>query len=177
MKSGGSGTSTATRSPGATPALRSPWASSATRRASAANESAGPPPTATAVASSSSRATSAAHRAAGSEGVAAARGVRFGESNRVIHVSANAATSSSSMTRCPASGKRCSSACGSRRRRSAAKSRWNTGSRSPQTRRTGTSSSGRRAATFARAAADGCVEVVGMSATKSSIALLSSRDA
>ncbi len=50
------------------------------------------------------------------------------------------------------SGNRCSSACGSRRRRSAAKPRWKTGSRSPQASRTGTSSSPRPAATLASAA-------------------------
>jgi hypothetical protein len=151
MKSGGSGASTATRSPEATPALRIPVTSSATRSASEAKESVLPPPTATAVAWSSSRRTSAAHGASG-VGPAGAGTGSAGSSRLLIHASARAETSSSSTTRCPARGKRCRPAWGRRRRRSVANSRWKTGSRSPHARRTGASISDRRAATSASGA-------------------------
>ena len=179
MKSGGSGASSATRSPGMTPASLRPSAVAATRSASEANESDTPPPTAIAVAASNSRATSAPRStprspAAGRGGGGAAAS---GAGNCAIHLSASAATSSSSTTRWPASGNRWSSACGSRARRSAAKARWKTGSRSPQARSTGTVSSDTRPATAANAAYDGWARVVGMSATKSAIACRSSADA
>ena len=104
MKSGGSGASSATRSPGATPAARRPSAIAATRVGERGERERRPPPTATAVASSSSRATSASQQRAPLAAPPARRrrSGAAGSSSRSIQASASAATSSSSTTRCPA---------------------------------------------------------------------------
>ena len=77
----------------------------------------------------------------------------------------------SSNTRCPASGYCCTSACGSRRRRSSRYLTEKTGSRIPQTSKVGTSASvSSREAIPSRTAEVGWSGLVGISATKSSIA-------
>ena len=161
MRSIPGGTSTAIRSPVCTPRPRKLSANDATRPANAAS-----------VMVSSAAASLTAIDPGAPCPMSDHSGAPTAEADGAtlvwltIAASTYRAIDASKTVRCPQSAMRWSSTLRNRPRRSSAKSSLNTGSREPHTRRTGMSNSGKRDATAAMSAADGCESSNGTSATK-----------
>jgi len=165
VRSAEGGTSSATRSPGPTPAATRPPASAITRWCSWAQLTCTPPTSTTAGPLSAHRASSSAHNGGC---CAATTGAGAGVWRSPSHWTRSVAyCGASSVTRCEAPSYRCSRACGRRSRRSRRCASPNTGSRGPHSSSAGTSRLAMPSAIASSAGLLGWPWANGMSATKS----------